>query len=301
MAGGAATAGSRLAPAKPLAAVARWLGTSDGVTLACVTVLVILAVLAVFGPLIAPSDPSAVDLSNVLASPSGAHPFGTDGSGRDILSRIIVGARPSLLGALVISLGATFIGTIVGLSSAWVGGWIDAAVSRTMDIVFAFPGLLLAMILVAIMGRGIVAPVVALTIANIPWVGRVVRSAALRERRLPYVQTCVVQGFAAPVTLARHVVPNISPTIFAQGALTFSYGMIDLLAINFLGLGVQPPTPDWGVLVGEGQDSVLRGSPEEALFASAFIVLTVVAVTVLSHRLGSDEGAADEGAVGVPA
>jgi peptide/nickel transport system permease protein len=158
-----------------------------------------------------------------------------------------------------------------------------------MDVMFAFPGLLLALVVVAIVGPGLTAPVIALVIANIPWVARVVRSAALREKALPYISALKIQGFSSRAICARHLVPNIGRVIFAQAALTFTYGMVDLLALNFLGLGVQPPTSDWGVLVAEGQNSVLRGAPEETLFASLFIVLAIVSVTVLSQRLGGDE------------
>ena len=157
-----------------------------------------------------------------------------------------------------------------------------------MEILFAFPGLLMAMMAVAILGRGLTAPVIALIIANTPWVARVVRSAALRERSLPYVAGATVLGFSGPTICVRHVLPNISRTIWAQLGLTFVYGMTDLLAINFLGLGVQPPTPDWGVLVNEGESSIFQGAPWETLFASLAIVLTIVAATALSARLGED-------------
>ena len=247
--------------------------------------------MVIFGPLVTPQDPNAVNLSISLQGPAGAHFFGTDVTGRDILSRVIAGARPSLLGPLAIAIAATVLGTLVGVTAAWAGGWTDAVLSRIMDVVFAFPGLLLAMMAVAVFGRGITAPVIALAFSNIPWVGRVVRSAALRERALPYIAAYVTEGFSALAICRRHLLPNVMPTVLAQGALAFTYGMVDLLALNFLGLGVQPPTPDWGVLVSEGQDSILRGAPEETLFASLFIVLAVVAVTMISQRIGNDKTA----------
>jgi peptide/nickel transport system permease protein len=257
-------------------------------------VLGAMVIFVIFGSVIAPQSPSAVNLEIALQGPSLAHLFGTDATGRDIFSRVLAGARPSILGPILIALIATGLGTLIGVVAAWKRGVSDALLSRSMEILFAFPGLLLAMMAVAILGRGLTAPVVALAIANTPWVARIVRSAALRERSLPYIAASSVQGFSGLAICVRHVLPNISRTIWAQLALTFTYGMTDLLAINFLGLGVQPPTPDWGVLVNEGQNSILQGAPWETLFASVFIVLTIVAATALSARLG-DEPTAGRG------
>jgi peptide/nickel transport system permease protein len=257
-------------------------------------VLGAMVIFVVFGSVIAPQSASAVNLEIALQGPSLAHLFGTDATGRDIFSRVLAGARPSILGPILIAGGATALGTLIGVVAAWKRGVSDALLSRSMEILFAFPGLLLAMMAVAILGRGLTAPVVALAIANTPWVARIVRSAALRERSLPYIAASSVQGFSGLTICIRHVLPNISRTIWAQLALTFTYGMTDLLAINFLGLGVQPPTPDWGVLVNEGQNSILQSAPWETLFASLFIVLTIVAATALSARLG-DEPAPGQG------
>lgn len=259
---------------------------NDVVTWICVAVAALMLFLVVFGPLVAPQDPSAVNLSASLQGPSGAHLFGTDTTGRDIFSRVLAGTRSSVLGPIVIALVATILGTLIGVGSAWRGGFTDSATSRVMEVVFAFPGLLLAMIAVAVIGRGLTAPVIALIIANIPWVARIVRSAAMRERSLPYISSYIIEGFSGFTICFRHILPNIFRTVTAQAALTFTYAMIDLLAINFLGLGVQPPTPDWGVLVSSGHDAILQGAPWETLFASIFIVLTVVAASVISERLG---------------
>jgi peptide/nickel transport system permease protein len=273
---------------------ARFKRPNDAVLALSGLVLAAMVLFVIFGSVIAPQSPSAVNLEIALQGPSLAHLFGTDATGRDIFSRVLAGARPSILGPILIALGATGLGTLIGVMAAWKRGVSDALLSRSMEILFAFPGLLLAMMAVAILGRGLTAPVVALAIANTPWVARIIRSAALRERSLPYIAASSVQGFSGLSICVRHVLPNISRTVWAQLALTFTYGMTDLLAINFLGLGVQPPTPDWGVLVNEGQNSVLQGAPWETLFASVFIVLTIVAATALSARLG-DEPAAGRG------
>ena len=279
-------------------ALKRWLAKfahMDRVAAASIVVIVVLAFLALFGPYLAPHDPNAVDLGAAYQSPTASHLLGTDASGRDLLSRILAGARPSLLGPFLVMVLATSIGTGVAVASAWIGGRFDAVVARTLDVLFAFPGLLLALLAVAMFGPGLAAPVIALAIANIPWVARIVRSVAARERRLPYIVALEVQGFSSIAIARRHLIPNVSATIAAQSALTFAYAMVDLAAINFLGLGVQPPTSDWGVMVSEGQDAILRSSPEESLVASAFIVITVLAVTLLSYRLGADQRGAQPG------
>lgn len=290
--GDLALRGSSIGTRRPLARLTSRIRRTPALTVVCVGVLAVIGILVIFGPLIAPQDPNAVDLSASLQGPSGSHWFGTDVTGRDLFSRIVVGARTSVLGPLVIAFTATLFGTLLGLIAAWRRGWTDSTLSRMMDVLFAIPGLLLAMLAVAIIGTGITAPIIALSIANIPWVGRVVRSAALRERTLPYVAAYTMQGFSGVAICLKHVLPNIGPTVLAQGTLAFTYGMVDLMALNFLGLGVQPPTADWGVLVSEGQDSILRGSPEETLFASVFIVVVIVATIVLSQQIGGDEPAA---------
>lgn len=270
----------------------RWFaGAGNPVIVASIVVLGVMALLVIFGSILAPQSPSAVNLEAALQGPSWAHLFGTDATGRDIFSRVLAGARPSILGPVLIALGATGLGTLVGVMAAWKRGISDALLSRGMEILFAFPGLLMAMMAVAILGRGLTAPVVALIIANTPWVARIVRSAALRERSLPYIAAASVQGFSGPTICLRHILPNISRTIWAQLALTFTYGMTDLLAINFLGLGVQPPTPDWGVLVNEGESSIFQNAPWETVFASLAIILTIAAATALSTRLGEERGA----------
>ncbi len=274
---------------RSLAKRLRRLAGMDIIATICAVVIVVLVFLAIFGPWLAPQDPNAVDLSAAYQSPTTGHLLGTDSSGRDLLSRLLAGARPSLAGPFLVMVLATSLGAMVAIASAWIGGWFDAVIARSLDVLFALPGLLLAFLAVAMFGTGLGAPVIALAIANIPWVARVVRSVAAKERRLPYIVALEVQGFSAWTIAVRHLVPNVYRTIGAQAALTFAYAMVDLAAINFLGLGVQPPTPDWGVMVAEGQTAILRGSSEESLFASAFIVITVLAVTLLSYRVGAEQ------------
>jgi peptide/nickel transport system permease protein len=255
-----------------------------------VGVLVAFVVIAILAPIIAPHDPLDIDLSNALAGSSAEHLLGTDQSGRDIYSRILFGARTSLLGPLGVVVFSTVLGVASGVAAAWRGGWIDALISRTSDLVFSFPGLLLAILAVTLFGTGLWAPVIALAVAYTPYVARLARSAALVERDAAYVAACRVQGFGGLKICMRHVIPNIAPTILAQSTINFGYALIDLAALSYLGLGVQPPTPDWGVMVSEGQGSVLRGAPQQALYVGALIVITVVAFNVVGEGLADRIG-----------
>lgn len=257
---------------------------SDLAVRIAVAVLLLAAIAAVFGPLLAPQDPDHVDLSAVFQGPTGSHLLGTDASGRDLLSRLLHGARSSLAGPLIVSLLATSLGLLIAVGMAWRGGVADAVGVRGLDVLFAFPGLLAAILAVAMFGKGLTAPVIALSIVYLPYVGRVIRSAALRERHLPYVAALTVQGFSAWRITFRHLVPNIAPVIVAQAVISFSYALIDLAAINFLGLGVQPPAADWGLMVADGQSAILGGHPQESLMAGACIVAVIVSVNLLGER-----------------
>ncbi|SEC01993.1 ABC transporter permease [Arthrobacter woluwensis] len=248
-------------------------------------VLAAIVLLAVLGPLLAPVDPNAVSLSEAYQDPSAEHLLGTDGNGRDLLARLLVGAQTALLGPFLVVLVSTVLGTALALAAVWFGGWFDQVSVRVMDAVFAFPGLLLAILATALFGAGLTAAIAALAIAYIPYIGRIVRSAALRERNLPYVAALRVQGVRGLLISLRHILPNIAGLIVANATLAFGFALMDLAGLSFIGLGVQPPTADWGATVGTGMSGILQGHPDEALFASALIVITVAAVNVLGDRL----------------
>jgi peptide/nickel transport system permease protein len=253
----------------------------------CVAVLAVIILAAIFAPLVAPYPPNELNLSETLAGPSIHHLFGTDSLGRDILTRCIYGARLPLLGSAMIVLIATAAGTVLAISSAWLGGWFDAVVGRSLDILFAFPGLILAILAVAIFGTGFLAPVLALSIAYTPYMGRLIRSAAIRERSQPYIAACSVQGFSGPSICIRHLLPNIFPFVVVQATVSFGYALIDLASLSYLGLGVQPPTADWGLMVNEGQLYILAGHPAQSLFAGLMIVITVLAFVMAGEHRGA--------------
>ncbi|MDT0276731.1 ABC transporter permease [Blastococcus goldschmidtiae] len=265
----------------------RWAKASGPGFAVAVGVLVLLAATAVFAPLVAPSDPYAVVLSDSLAPPGPEHLLGADDSGRDVLSRLLYGARTSLVGPLAVVALSTLFGVAIGLLAGWRGGWVDAVLSRAQEVVFAFPGLLVAVLVVAVMGPGGVAPVLAMAIAYVPYVGRLVRSLVLQEKQRTYVAAYRVAGFSGFSVAVRHVLPNIAGIVLAQGVVNFGYALMDLAALSYLGLGVQPPTADWGAMVSDGQTAILEGALVQALAPAAVIVVTVVAFTVVG------EGVAD--------
>ena len=250
--------------------------------------VVILA--AIFAPLVAPYKPAAVDLLNVNSNPSLAHLLGTDALGRDTLSRMIFGARTALAGPIFVLILSTVLGLVLGLWAGWAGGKIDAILSRLFDIVLAFPALLLAILAVALFGKGLTAPVIAMSIAYTPYIGRLTRQLVATEKNRQYVAAYKVQGFAAPWIAIRAVTPNVLGVVGSQTTQNFGYVLVELAALSFLGLGIQAPAADWGNMINEGQSALVAGNFLPALVPSVAVVLIVVAVNSiggwLSDKLG---------------
>jgi peptide/nickel transport system permease protein len=253
--------------------------------IASAVVIAVAILMAIFGTLLAPYDPITPNLSLSWVGPVGGHLLGYDFEGRDVLSRLIVGARTAMLGPLAVVIGCMTAGTLLAVTAAWRRGALDAMISSGLDILFAFPGILLAVLAAAVFGVGLVAASIALAIAYMPYVARVLRGAALKERSQPYVAALEVQGASATSICLRHLIPNIMPLIVAQATILFGYAMVDLAAISFLGLGVQPPEPNWGVMISENQVGIPQGYPLPVLAACVCIVAVVIAVNVLGERL----------------
>jgi peptide/nickel transport system permease protein len=259
-------------------------GIATGIALAVVCVAVLMAI---FGPLLAPHDPNATNLANSFVGPIAGHPLGFDEQGRDLFSELLAGARPSLVGPTAVVAIAMVLGVALSVLAAWRGGWVDSVVSTGLDVLFAFPGILLAVLAAAVFGPSLTAAALALAIAYTPYIARVLRGAALRERTEEYIAAEEVQGQSAWLICTRHLVPNLAPLIASQATLLFAYAFVDLAAISFLGLGVQPPQSDWGTMVAAGKSGVLQGYPAETLSAGLCIVVLVVAVNYLGERLGA--------------
>lgn len=248
-------------------------------------VILLLVVIAILAPVLAPDDPNAIGLSNSLAPPSSAHLLGTDSSGRDILSRLIFGTRTSLAGPFLVIVLSTLVGVPLGLLGGFRGGWIDGVLGRVWDVLFAFPPLLLAIVIVAAFGAGFWTSTIAIAVTYVPLLARVVRGVVLSERERAYVDACTVQGFSGLRVATRHVLPNVAPTIVAQSTLNFGYALLDLAGLAFLGLGVQPPTADWGQMLSSGRASLILRSFSEVVSASIMIAITVVAFNMLGDAL----------------
>jgi peptide/nickel transport system permease protein len=262
------------------------------VGMASAIIIAVAAFAAVFGPLLAPYNPDLPNLSLAWVGSTGGHLLGYDFEGRDVLSRLLAGAQSSMLGPLVVVMISVPAGTLLAVTAAWRRGASDAVISSGLNILFAFPGILLAVLAAAIFGAGLPAAAIALSVAYLPYIARVLRGAALRERNQPYVAALEVQGASAARICLRHLVPNIVPLIVAQATILFGYAMVDLAAISFLGLGVQPPTPNWGVMIAENQAGILEGYPLPALAAGICIVTVVIAVNILGERLSDQAQAA---------
>jgi peptide/nickel transport system permease protein len=230
---------------------------------------------AIVGPWIVPYDPAAQQLSLRLSGPSWQHPFGLDELGRDVLARLLVGARISLLvGVSVVSISAA-VGIVIGVVAGYRGGWVDALLGRIMDVLLAFPGILLAIALVAMLGPSLSHVVLALV--TIGWVSyaRLVRGQALKVRELDYVQAARALGAPVVRILSRHVIPATLSATIVQATLGMAGVIIAEASLSFLGLGVQPPTPSWGTMLDAGR-SHLIDAPHLTLFPGLAIALLVL-------------------------
>jgi peptide/nickel transport system permease protein len=247
--------------------------------------IVLVAVLAaVVGPWLVPFDPAAQELALRLAGPSAEHWFGLDELGRDIFARVLSGARISLLvGLVVVGVSAT-IGVAMGSVAGYFGGRIDEAISRLIDILLAFPGLLLAIAMVAVLGPSLTNVVLALSM--IGWVGyaRLVRGQVLRARELDFVDAARALGATAPRILSRHVIPTALPAVTVQATLGMGGAILAEAALSFLGLGVQPPTPSWGTMLNYGRGHLLD-APHLTVFPGIAIALLVLGFNFLGDGL----------------
>jgi len=251
----------------------------------------LMALVALLGPFLVPYPPNQTDVLNASQGPSAAHLLGTDGLGRDLLSRALVGARMSFAGPGIIVLTSAFFGTLLAIYAAWHGGLVDTILNRLLNVMFAVPGILVAVIASAVFGAGFWAPVLALSLVYTPYYARVVRSAAVRERHMPYVEGLQLAGIPPWRICTRHILVNVAPIVLAQGTVAFGTALVDFAAVSFLGLGVQPPTAEWGIMVAEGRSELLNSAPQQSLLAGTLIVLTVVAFNVLGERLTGKFGA----------
>jgi peptide/nickel transport system permease protein len=247
-------------------------------------VVVLFVIVAIFAPLLAPSDPSTVNFSAVLQPPSWAHPMGTDDLGHDVLSRVIFGARASLEAGLLSTLLALVIGVPLGLVAGYFRGWWDPVISRLTDVALSFPYLIIAVGLAAIFGASLTNVIIALGVAAIPWVVRVTRGEALALREQEFVKAAVANGAGDGTILARHLLPNMTSTLLVQATVWIPQAIIGEAVLSFLGLGVQPPTPSWGSMLSDAQPFILLDA-WLAVFPGIAILLATLSFNLLGDGL----------------
>ena len=262
---------------------------SNRLALFGLVVIVLFVLMAVFAPLLAPYDP--VDdqaLTERFAGPSAAHPLGQDELGRDILSRIIYGARVSLTAGLAAVVFATVGGTIVGLIAGYAGGWADAVLMRMMDVLLAFPAILLAIVIVSILGQGLTNALLAVGIILLPQMARVVRSAVISVRERDYVEAERALGASNYQIVSSAILPNSMAPLIVQATLALATAILDVAALSFLGLGARPPSPEWGAMLTDAFRSgfgVFTEGQHAIIFPGLAIALSVLAVNFVGDGL----------------
>jgi peptide/nickel transport system permease protein len=248
------------------------------------TIVSVAVAVAVFGPVMTSYDPASQELALRLEGPTEAHFFGLDELGRDIFARVLAGARISLAVGLVVVSISSVVGTLLGAIAGYFGGRVDEIISRVIDVLLAFPGLLLAIALVAVLGPSLANVILALSL--IGWVGyaRLVRGQVLRAREFEFVQAARALGAPTARILARHVVPTALPAVTVQATLGMGAAILAEAALSFLGLGVQPPTPSWGTMLNGGRAHLLD-APHLTVFPGLAIALLVLGFNFLGDGL----------------
>ena len=243
-----------------------------------------LTVAAVLAPLLSPHDPNGVDVARKFLPPSAEFPLGTDHLGRDVLSRLLFGARLSIGSTMVAATAISLIGVAIGLLTGWFGGIVDTTVSRVVDILLAFPTFLLALAVTAALGPGLGNVLVAIVLAWWAGYARIVRSAVLSEQEKPYIEAARSIGASTSRILGRHLLPNIVAPIVVLTTLDLGAVLLGLSGFSFLGLGVRPPAPEWGAMLSEGRTYLSR-APNMMFFPGAAIFLMVLGFNLLGDGL----------------
>jgi peptide/nickel transport system permease protein len=247
-------------------------------------IIAIVALLAVFGLWIVPHDPGLQDLTVGVSGISAENLAGTDTLGRDIFSRVIFGAPTALVGPVIVAVSAFTCATVLGLLAGYLGGWVDTLIMRWCDFMFALPGTLIIIIIVGVVGGGYWTAVAVLTFFFIAPDTRIVRSAVLEQRPLPYVDAARTLGVSKARILFVHILPNVLPIILAYVVLDFAFALVNLAGLSFLGLGVEPGTPDWGRMLFENRN-ILFSNPVALLLPAAMIILTAVSMNLIGDWL----------------
>jgi len=261
----------------------RWMANHRSIALGGFLIgMIVLA--AIFAPLIAPADPYMQDLLATMEPPSLAHPFGTDDNGRDIFARVIFGARISLL-EVVLAVGlAVLVGVPLGILSGMSGRYVDQAIMWTMDILFAFPGIVLAILIVSVLGSSLINLLIAIAIFSVPVYARLSRNLTLGLKRMDYVEAAVSLGISRRRIMSHYILRNAIGPIIVQSTLTAGTVILSAASLSFLGLGAQPPLPEWGAMMSDGRN-YLGLNIWMSLFPGLAIMITVLGFNILGDGL----------------
>lgn len=264
---------------------ARYILGENLVTAFAFGLLVLIIFAAIFGPWIVPYDPLASDTAQALKPPSAAHWFGTDQLGRDILSRVVVATRLDFFIAAASVVLVFLMGGIAGIAAGYFGGWTDRIVGRIADTIMAFPLFVLAMGIVAALGNTVQNIIIATAIVNFPLYVRVARAEANVRRDAGFVQAARLSGNSEYRILLGHILPNIMPIMIVQMSLTMGYAILNAAGLSFIGLGVRPPTPEWGIMVAEGATFMVSGEWWIAFFPGLALMIAVFCFNLLGDGL----------------
>jgi peptide/nickel transport system permease protein len=260
------------------------LGRYSAVSVISVSFLLLLVLSTLLAPWLTPYDPLAMDYEGQLLPPSFAHPFGTDLFGRDVLTRVLYGARVSLSVGILAALLAAVPGLILGLLSGYYGGLFDQLVMRLTDVVLAFPSLILSLGIVYILEPGLVNVTIAVGIAGIPGYVRLVRSSVLAAKEELYVEAAHAIGCRHQRIILRHILPNIAASVLVLATMDVAWAILRATSLSFLGLGAQPPTPEWGAMIDAGRE-LLRRAPWVSLAPSGVMMLAVLSVNLVGDAM----------------
>jgi peptide/nickel transport system permease protein len=262
----------------------RMLKKQNALTLSGSLCLLLILICTLGAPLLTTNDPTAIDIPSRLQSPSAEFPFGTDEFGRDLLTRVLYGGRPVLLVSLISVLASTLLGTALGVISGYFGGTIDNILMRTVDVMLSFPAILLAILIVAVLGTGAANAIIAITFSLTPTFARLARALALSLSQDQFVLASRAIGAHDTRIILRHLLPNLLSPVIVQATAMLAIAIAYASALGFLGLGVEPPTPDWGLMVSEGQ-RLIFDAIWVPLFPGLAITVTVLSVNFLGDGL----------------
>ncbi|MEM7127209.1 MAG: ABC transporter permease [Chloroflexota bacterium] len=275
--------GSRIWPTvEPGSAV--WFFRRDRIAVICLTVLLLVVIVSILAPTLTPyadqgrGDP---DVNSKFIAPSAEHPFGTDQLGRDVLARVLFGARISLIASFSIVVLAMTFGTVLGAVAGYFGGWVDEIIMRITDIFLAFPPLLLAITIATVLGPNLQNSILAIALTWWPWYTRIVRGQAVSVRERNFVRAARSMGVGDAAIVRRHIIPNIMTPVLVQATLDLGSALLTMASLSFLGLGVQPPTADWGAMVADGRSHVQAGRWWISVFPGLAIFVTTMSFNLL--------------------